>query len=168
MFMLRARVLASGMALVLLCGCSASEREPNPAAVPEPAAGPDLQRASIEWDSLFNAGDAQSLAARYAEDAVSMPPNLPTLRGREALRADFEQFMAHHHARHQTRVESITREGDLAVERAEYRLTFRPKAGGPEVVEDGRHIQCRQRIGGQWLIVSEIWNALPPSANTNP
>jgi ketosteroid isomerase-like protein len=57
---------------------------------------------------------------------------------------------------------SITVESGLAIERAHYRLTYRPRAGGAEVVETGRHVECRRKIGGQWLIVTEIWNTDAP------
>jgi ketosteroid isomerase-like protein len=123
----------------------------------------ELTRASQEWDRHFNAGDAAALTALYAENAVSMPPSLPTLQGRAALQRDFEGFFAINEARHETTVDEIIVEGGLAIERAHYRLTYRPRGGGAEVVETGRHVECRRRIGDQWLIVTEIWNTDAPS-----
>jgi ketosteroid isomerase-like protein len=119
---------------------------------------PALQAASKEWDQVYNSGDVARLGALYAEDVVSMPPNLPTLKGRKALEEDFRTFFAANTAHHETMVDEIVQEGDLAIERARYRLTIRPKAGGPEVVETGRHLECRRKIGGEWKIVIEIWN----------
>jgi ketosteroid isomerase-like protein len=136
------------MSFLLAFGCQTVEH-PRP---------DELTRASQEWDGHFNAGNAAALAALYAENAVSMPPSLPTLHGRAALQADFESFFAANEARHETTVDEIIVEGGLAIERAHYRLTYRPRAGGAEVVETGRHVECRRMIGGQWLIVTEIWN----------
>ncbi len=123
----------------------------------------DLRKASEEWDNLFNAGDAAKLAPLYAENVISMPPNLPTIQGRKALQADFESFFAANVARHETTVDEILMDGSLAIERAHYRLTYRPRAGGAEVVETGRHLECRQKIDGKWKIVLEIWNSDAPA-----
>jgi ketosteroid isomerase-like protein len=125
-------------------------------------AGQDLRILATEWDRLFNLGDAAKLSALYAEDVVSMPPNAPTLQGRKAVEADFQSFFAANVARHQTVVDEIVREGDLAIERAHYRLTYRPRAGGAEIAESGRHLECRRKIGGEWKIVLEIWNSDAP------
>jgi ketosteroid isomerase-like protein len=117
-----------------------------------------LDVASKEWDRLFNGGDAEGLAALYDEDAVSMPPNLPTLKGRKALEEDFRKFFAENTARHETFVDEIVVDGSMAIERGRYRMTFKPKAGGAETVEEGRHVEIRKRVGREWKIVMEIWN----------
>jgi hypothetical protein len=50
-------------------------------------------------------------------------------------------------------------EGHLAIEAAHYRLTSKPRAGGRECVESGRHLECRRRIDGRWQFVLEIRNS---------
>jgi ketosteroid isomerase-like protein len=92
-----------------------------------------------------------------------MPPNAPTVRGRRALQADFESFFADNVARHETFVDELLNEGGLAVEAARYRLIYKPRSGGPEIVESGRHIECRRKINGEWKIVLEIWNSDTPA-----
>ena len=147
--------------LLLLTGCQnvcPFRAHNEPAALQQE----ELRQASAEWDRAFNAGDAAKLALLYAEDATSMPPNNPTLRGRKAIQADFETFFAGNVARHETIVDEILQEGDLAIEAARYRLTFKPRAGGAEVVESGRHLECRRKIDGKWRIILEIWNSDAP------
>jgi ketosteroid isomerase-like protein len=152
---MKAFPIALLMSLLLASSCQTGD--------PAVSGRPDeLTRASQDWDRQFNAGDAAALAAFYAENAVSMPPNLPTLQGRSALQADFESSFAANEARHETSVDEITVESGLAIERAHYRLTYRLRAGGSEMVETGRHVECRRMIGGQWLIVTEIWNTDAP------
>ena len=156
------RLLAA--TLFLLAGCQPGaglQSGPAPAA----ASAPDeLRGASVEWDAVFNSGDVAKLATLYAEDAVSMPPGAPTLRGREALQADFKSFLDANSARHETMVDGIVTDGNLAVEYAHYRMTSKPRAGGAETVETGRHVETRRKIAGRWQIVVEIWNqdAAPP------
>ena len=117
-----------------------------------------ISNAGTEWDRRFNAGDAAGLAELYAADVVSMPPNAPTVTGREAVRKEFQSFFAANTARHETMTDQIIRQGDLAIERARYVLTFKPKSGVAEIRETGRHVECRRRIDGTWQIVWEIWN----------
>jgi uncharacterized protein (TIGR02246 family) len=152
-------LLLAGLSAFLL-SCTAMHSHSAPSS--DPSQDPDLRRISAQWDRLYNAGDAAALAALYADDAVSMPPGSPILRGRQALQADFQTFFTVNTARHETTIDQIIRDGDLAIERAHYRLTFKPKSGGPEVVETGRHLECRKKINGTWQIVVEIWNLDPP------
>ena len=91
-----------------------------------------------------------------------MPPNLPTITGRKALQADFEDFFAGNVATHQTTIDEIRVDGDSSIERARYKMTFKPRAGGEQVVETGRHIEYRRKINGEWKIVIEIWNSDTP------
>jgi ketosteroid isomerase-like protein len=124
----------------------------------------ELRQASREWDQLFNDGDAAQLGSLYADSAISMPPNSPTVQGRRAIQADFESFFSANVARHQTIVDGMLQDGDVAIEAAHYRLTYKPRAGGSEVVETGRHVECRRKIGGRWQIVVEIWNSDSPAS----
>lgn len=149
--------------LMISSGCQ-GPRHPRAAAMFANRDRGAVMQASLEWDRLFNAGDARALASLYAENAISMPPNAPTLMGRFALQSDFEGFFAANFAQHQTIVEDLAIEGNIAIERARYRLMFRPRGGGPETIETGRHVEIRQRINGEWKIVIEIWNSDQPLA----
>jgi ketosteroid isomerase-like protein len=163
MKIIQIQVLAAS--LVLLAGCQTgthSQATRQPEALSHDH---ELRQASVEWDGLFNSGETTKLAALYAEDAISMPPNAPTVRGRQALQADFKSFLDTNTARHETTVDGIVREGNLAIEHARYRLTYKPRSGvGTEVVETGRHLECRKKVNGKWLIVLEIWNSDTPPA----
>jgi uncharacterized protein (TIGR02246 family) len=102
------------------------------------------------------------MAALYAEDAQSMPFMGPELHGRAALRNDFNTFFSENDsAVHTTFVDSIIMRNDLAIERAHYRLTYKPHNASTQI-ETGRHIECRKKVDGKWLIFWEIWNTDPP------
>lgn len=121
-----------------------------------------VRAASLEWDRRFTAGDAAGVGALYAEGAFAMPYDAPTIEGRPALQAYFVEFLGQNAARHETAIDEVLIAGDRAIERGHYLLTFTPRAGGDEMKETGRHVVCRQKIGGQWLIVWEIWNKDTP------
>jgi ketosteroid isomerase-like protein len=123
----------------------------------------DVEQEAAEWDRSFNAGELTILAALYAEDAVSMPFNAPTVRGRRALQAEFERlFRENDNVRHETFVDEVLATPEWAIERARYTLAYTPKAGGTPVVETGRHVMCRKWVDGRWQIVWEIFNTDQP------
>ena len=116
--------------------------------------------ASAAWDQAFNAGDLKRLIARYQEDAVSMPPGAPALRGHKAIRADFKGFFEGNTAEHKTVNAVRHAAGDTVIERAEYTLTIRPKDGSAAIQEEGKHIVVYARqADASWKVKWEIWNA---------
>jgi uncharacterized protein (TIGR02246 family) len=121
-----------------------------------------LKNAGAEWDKLFNARDVANLADLYAEDAVSMPYNYQTVRGRNAIKAEIEKFLEQNEARHETFPEEILTKDDWSIERARYIQTYTPKGSTNRIVETGRHVMCRKKINGKWLIAWEIWNSDQP------
>lgn len=138
---------------LVLAACGSPEQKPT---VDETE---NVARASAAWDAAFNAGDAAALAARYDEDATSMPPNLPTLSGRANIEADVAAFFAAHVAEHHTRDADRRVSGDIAIERARYDLTITPRAGTAATRESGKHIVVYRRQGdGAWKVFWEIWN----------
>jgi ketosteroid isomerase-like protein len=122
-----------------------------------------LRTAPEEWDRLFNLQDTSKLSALYAEDAISMPFNAPTVRGRKAIASDRQQFFTQNTGKHETFVDEILTHEDWAIERARYTLTYAPKPSGPERKETGRQVMCRRKINGIWLIAWEIWNTDMPA-----
>ena len=140
--------------LLLVTGCQTNR---------DPAGGNTgdltyLRTAPEEWDRIFNSSDATKLAAFYADDAVLMPENAPTLRGRKAIEADFEKYFVQYTARHETFVDEILTHQDWAIERGRFTLIFTPKPSGPQLKQSGRQVICRRKVNGAWLIAWEIWN----------
>ncbi len=48
-----------------------------------------IDAANAQWPRLTSSGHADSIAEFYAADAVIMPPNMATMRGKDAVRAFF-------------------------------------------------------------------------------
>src|ERR1041385_4130640 len=110
-------------ALALFLGCKSS---------PTPGGGSPtdltyLRTAAEDWDRLFNSQDTSKLSALYAEEAISMPFNAPTVRGRKGITFEKQQFFAQNTGKHETFVDEILTHEDWAIERARYTLTFAPK-----------------------------------------
>lgn len=155
--------------LALSLGNACRMEPPNanaPAPSKENTAAPDddyLKNAGAEWDRFFNDRDVTKLVALYAEDAVSMPYNYQTVKGKSAIRNEFEKFLGQNeYARHETFPEEILTADDFSVERARYIMTYTPMNTTNRIVETGRHVICRKKIDGKWLITWEIWNSDQP------
>jgi len=135
----------------------------NTPATENTADGEYLKNANVEWDRLFNDRDVTKLVALYAEDAVSMPYNYQTVKGKTSIRNEFEKFLGQNtFARHETFPEEILTADDFSIERARYIMTYTPMNTTNRIVETGRHVICRKRQDGKWLITWEIWNSDQP------
>jgi uncharacterized protein (TIGR02246 family) len=99
-----------------------------------------------------NEGDAEGLAALYADDAVLLPPDHEPILGREAIGDFWKQGT-------DTGLEVSTLrlevDGDLAYLVGRYRL--------PPTVEEeadsGQYVLCLKRqTDGTWKVNADIWN----------
>src|SRR2546428_8124090 len=48
-----------------------------------------IDAANAQWPRLTSSGHADSIAQFYAADAVIMPPNMASMKGKDAIRAFF-------------------------------------------------------------------------------
>jgi len=136
---------------------------------PGPGAGASrlsaVDSAAARLLSALRTNSPDSLLALMTDDVVLMPPDEPALKGKEAVRGWYDQFLT------QLRTSNLTisdREvllgGEWATEVAEFEWTLLPIAGGPPSVDRGRYIQIWQRQpDGRWLFARELWNSSRPS-----
>ena len=97
-----------------------------------------------------------------AEDALFLPPDLPSIGGEE-LHAWLREFLdewriewlGYRHNETEIR-------GDLAFHRFSYSWRLEPKHGGQLQVSHGKGLHILRRDGdGDWKIARETWNARP-------
>ena len=69
-------LIAASMIVTLLAQFARTQARTDPA----------LDKLAVEFEAAFKAKDAAKVASFYAEDAVMMPPNEPTLRGERQSR----------------------------------------------------------------------------------
>jgi ketosteroid isomerase-like protein len=103
---------------------------------------------SRSWDTL---------AAEYTPDAVRMPPNQPSVVGRQAIRQWLEQLPPiTHFAFH---LVDLQGSGDLAYLRGSWSITAAPTGIAP-VSDSGKILVVLQRQpDGTWLRVVDAWNS---------
>lgn len=114
---------------------------------------PIVQRGQ-EFEAAFRRRDVAALVALYTDDAVLVPPDAPTMRGKQAIgqfwSAGFDVLRA---AR--LRSEQIFAEGDTATDLGVAELDT---IDGPATV---RYIAVWKRSDGQWLMAADLWNNQP-------
>lgn len=97
-----------------------------------------------------------------AEDALFLPPDLPSIGGEE-LHAWLREFLGEWriewlgYRHNETEIR-----GDLAFHRFSYSWRLEPKRGGQLQVSHGKGLHILRREGdGDWKIARETWNARP-------
>jgi hypothetical protein len=75
----------STLVVVVLAACAAE----LPSIDPEAEAA-ELMRISREWSEVAGSGDLDATLAYWADDAVMMPPGMPPLKGKQAIREFIE------------------------------------------------------------------------------
>jgi len=114
------------------------------------------------WFKAYNAGDANSIVALYAEDAVVNAPGAPAARGHAAIREFFVKDIASAAAAGITLNAGPTSDvgvsGDLGWEWGTFTVT--DKSGA--TVDTGKFVTVFGRKDGKWLVIRDIWNSDGP------
>ena len=114
-----------------------------------------------------NAGDFDLWISLWADDGVRMPPDTPTMIGkeqiREAVKPAFDQMTVDIAI---TSVEDARVYGDLGLTRCKYKVDMTPRAGGETIhaMRDGKALTLYERQSdGSWKIVYDCFNSnVPP------
>ncbi len=118
-----------------------------------------LRAAAPQWWDRYNAGDADGVAALYAEDAIVMAPGVPAAVGRPAIREFLADDIAFAKLAGITlvggEVTSVGAGGDHGWVSGSYSAT---DASGA-TVDNGKYLSLYQRANGEWLIIRDIWNS---------
>jgi uncharacterized protein (TIGR02246 family) len=114
-----------------------------------------IQQLNDEWSAAFNKGDAAAVAAMYAEDADALPPGSDMVKGRSAIEAFWRQAAQQVGDARLVTVDVLPL-GPLAA-REIGTVTLETKAQPPRQIV-GKYVVVWRRIGGHWLLATDIWN----------
>lgn len=106
--------------------------------------------------AALRAGDADSLAACYTEDAVTFTPDRMIGFGPDAARESWGAFFQQHRVLSAELSEQhMTESGDLAAAWGLYTITAQPVGGGDPLVMQGRYLDVARNFDGSWLYIAD-------------
>jgi ketosteroid isomerase-like protein len=125
-----------------------------------------IDAANAQWPRLTGSGHADSLAEFYTMDAVMMPPNMATVKGKDAIKAFFTTMnTVDPHPTITLSAEAVHGAGNMAMERGRWHWAFPAGAKlppGMAAVDSGKYIVHWMQQNGKWLMVDDIWNSDTP------
>jgi len=166
----RFRIVAAVMVVsTVVAGCGpkdTGEKEDSANAV---AAAPAFDKAAAEAEvrtgdsayfSAVRAKDANAIAATYSNDAVSMAPGMPAMRGNDAIRKGNEDFLKTpgFTMTGETETVKFSPDGTMAYATGKYTSTY-TGAKGKQVTEEGKYLEVLEKVDGKWKVVADAFNA---------
>ena len=155
------RFLALALGILIVGGCASQAPAPVDTTADETA----LKEITQTWLTSYNAGEADTIAALYAEDAVLMPPHAAVARGRAAIR----EFIAKDSAGAKSAgiklipgTETVGVNGDWGWNSGSYTV----QDGSGKTVDSGSYVSVSHKVDGKWLYVRDTYNSdqpLPPA-----
>ncbi len=126
-----------------------------------------IRAQTTSWEKAYNGGDAKTVAALYADDALLLPPGAPGVRGRAAILEFITKDIASSKAAGAvfaiTPNTDVGISGDMGWESGTYKVLVKGAA-----VETGKFLSVSRKKDGKWLYIRDTWNADAPSAPLPP
>jgi uncharacterized protein (TIGR02246 family) len=106
-------------------------------------------------DGSIQQGDAQAVAAMYADDANVLPPGSDIVKGRAAIEAFWRQEAEQLGDAKLTTLDVLPLGPDAAREIGT--VTLKTKGQPPREIV-GKYAVVWRKIGGEWKLATDIWN----------
>jgi len=141
-----------------------------PPAAPEVAAmdleqeRKNLERRDAEWSALASEGrDVEAILSYWTDDAIVIPPGLPTVSGKDALRQYVTESLRIPGFRISWKSSApvLSGDGSFAYMAAENTVSMQGPDGNPMTLRGRALTVWRKDRDGEWRCAYDIWNALP-------
>ena len=143
--------------LILLFPLTALARPEPPVADKADAAVADAAVRAVDqaWVAAFEKGDADALAALYADDAIVMDPGpRMVIKGREAIRASFAEMAGTTSNVKMTLSDhQVTIRGEVAWVTVLWEMSAHDKGSNQTLTMKGRASSVMEKRDGKWLYV---------------
>jgi ketosteroid isomerase-like protein len=119
-----------------------------------------LRNLDAEWSKAADAKDLDKTVSYYTDDALILPPNLPTIQGKQGARGMWQGMFSvpgFGGGWKATRVE-VSRSGDMGWVTGTYELSETDASGRP-MVDQGKYLEVwRKQADGSWKCVADMFN----------
>lgn len=151
------RAVSLLLCTILVTGC-------YPQTVTTEADAEAITAVFAEFDAAVAAGDLDRILTWYADDVVSMPPDMPARVGIDAMRASMQENMDQFTFELTSQVEEVEVAGDMAVALVSWSETLTPKAEGDVMDMQGKWIVVfKRQADGSWKCWREMWSTYEPA-----
>jgi len=159
------RVTPLVAAALVLAACAPKPETPEQAAARMKAqadtARTAISAANARFSRYLAAGQMDSAALNYAEDAVFYPANMPAVRGQAAIRTLLRNWGAAGAWQVTPKTLSVEANGPLAIETGSAIIVFTPGLNAPPEMKTAstdtvKYVTTWRKTGGQWLISNDI------------
>lgn len=152
--------------LLLLSFSSACRSSADTRAADETA----LRTLDEEWSRSVTSRDVEKVISYYADDAVVMPPNIPTLAGKDSIRTLWRSMLESplfSGGWKATKVD-VAQSGDLAYVSGNYEFKEQD-AGGNQITDKGKYLVVwKKQADGSWKCVANMFNSDLPNVAPPP
>ncbi len=148
------------LAVVCVAGCQQATSDTHAA---DEAAIRAADAATLKAAQVKN---VDRVISNYAEDAVWLPPNAPTVQGKASIRAGWSQFLATPGLNIDWHIEKldIAHSGDLAYTFYKYQMTMQGP-GGKAIADHGKDLAVwKKQSDGSWKMIVDTFNSDLPAA----
>ena len=132
------------------------------------ASGPDeaaLRKLDDEWSKAAAAKDVEKTVSYYSDDAVLMLPNIPTLTGKEPIRALWKSMFESpsFSGGWKTTKVDVARSGDMAYVTGTYEFNETDGSGKP-ITDKGKYVEVwKKQADGGWKCVADMFSSDVPA-----
>jgi ketosteroid isomerase-like protein len=120
-----------------------------------------LRKLDDEWSKAAGSRDVDKTISYYSDDAVVMPPNIPTLTGKEPIRTLWKSMLGSPDFSggwKATKVE-VARSGDLAYVSGTYEFNEKDDSGKP-ITDKGKYLEVwKKQADGNWKCVADMFSS---------
>jgi ketosteroid isomerase-like protein len=120
-----------------------------------------LRKLDDEWSKAAGSRDVDKTISYYSDDAVVMPPNIPTLTGKEPIRTLWKSMLGSPDFSggwKATKVE-VARSGDLAYVSGTYEFNEKDDSGKP-ITDKGKYLEVwNKQADGNWKCVADMFSS---------
>jgi uncharacterized protein (TIGR02246 family) len=114
-----------------------------------------IQKLADGWAAAFNKGDTAAVTARYTEDAYVLPDHGEMVHGRAAIDALWKNEIQQVGDVTLKVIDVLPLGPNAAREIGTY--TLKTKSQPPKDAS-GKYVVVWRKIGGKWLLATDIWN----------
>ena len=148
------RVVALLFVLVLISSFAACKSVGDTRAADEAT----LRNLDAEWSKAAGAKDLEKTVSYYTDDALILPPNIPTIQGKQGARTMWQGMFSVPGFGGGWKATKVEVSGDLGWVTGTYELSETDASGRP-IVDKGKYLEVwRKQADGSWKCVADMFN----------